>query len=369
MTDPVAAEMGGVWMDRIEFGVVGAGWRADFYLRIASAMPELFGVTGMVVRNAEKRQRYQENWPVYADIESMLEATSPLFVVTSVPWKANPEIIRKLVGGNIPVLSETPPAPDLDALNELITYVEKHKGRVQVAEQYFLQPHHAARLTVAQSGIVGKVSQAQVSSAHGYHGISLIRKFLGVGFADVRITSRVFSSPLVGGSDRSGPPKREEINISAQRFLWLDYADKLGILDFTSDQYFSWIRSHRLLVRGERGEIVGNRVSYLKDFLSPIHCELTRQEAGPEGNLEGFHLKGLQLGDEMIYRNPLAPAPLSDDEIAVGSCLLGMAEYVNNGDEFNPLAEACQDHYLNLLGQMAQESGGEVKSENQAWTS
>ena len=40
--------------------------------------------------------------------------------------------------------------------------------------------HHQAQFAVAQSGRLGLITQAQVSAAHGYHGISVIRRFLGV---------------------------------------------------------------------------------------------------------------------------------------------------------------------------------------------
>ncbi|NOG51366.1 MAG: hypothetical protein HND48_19535 [Chloroflexi bacterium] len=34
----------------------------------------------------------------------------------------------------------------------------------------------------------------------------------------------------------------------------LDFGEKLGVLDFVGDQYWSPIRGHRVTVRGERGE-------------------------------------------------------------------------------------------------------------------
>ena len=40
-----------------------------------------------------------------------------------------------------------------------------------------------------------------------------------------------------------------------------------------------------------------------------------RHMAGPNGNLEGFYLKGIQLGEQWVYRNPTAPARLSDEKI------------------------------------------------------
>ena len=35
----------------IEFGIIGGGWRSEFYLRIARALPERFHVDGMLVRD------------------------------------------------------------------------------------------------------------------------------------------------------------------------------------------------------------------------------------------------------------------------------------------------------------------------------
>ena len=95
------------------------------------------------------------------------------------------------------------------------------------------------------------------------------------------------------------------------------------------------------MVRGVRGEILQESVTYLMDHATPISLPFLRQEAGPRGNLEGNYLKGYTVGEEWIYRNPLAPGTLADDDIAVGHCLLKMAEYVNGGAEFYPLAEAC----------------------------
>jgi predicted dehydrogenase len=43
----------------------------------------------------------------------------PDFVVTAVPWGVTPSLMVALVERGVPVLTETPPAPDLDGLREL----------------------------------------------------------------------------------------------------------------------------------------------------------------------------------------------------------------------------------------------------------
>ncbi len=351
----------------IHFGLVGAGWRAEFFLRIAVALPNRFRVTGLVRGRSSLAQHVGERFgvPVFESVRQMIDKTRPIFVVTSVPRDVNPALIKEAVALDTAVLSETPPAPDVQSLNAL--WRDVGGAPVQVAEQYHLQPHHAARLALVASGKLGRVSQAQVSVAHGYHGTSLMRRFLGLRFDDATVQSHHFESPLVEGPGRGGGPAHEAIRTSAQDITIFDFGDRLGVVDFTGDQYFSWIRGQRLLVRGDRGEIIDLTASYLHDFQTPLHLTFLRHEGGANGNLEGKYLKGIQVGEAWVYENPLAPATLSDDEIAVGTCLLKMAGYVERGAPFYPLADACQDTYLALVAAQALQQPGPLKTTPQSW--
>jgi predicted dehydrogenase len=308
------------------------------------------------------------NVPTFRTVESLLAHTSPGFAVLSVPRTEAPNLIVRLASQGLPVLAETPPAQDLDALNRLYAEVG-HDAQVQVAEQYLYQPLHAARLAIAKAGTLGTVSQAQVSVAHGYHGVSLIRQFLNAGLdEEVRIRAFRFTSPIVRGPSRAGDPAEHQIGSSDQVIAYLEFKDRLGVFDFTGDQYFSWIRSPRLLVRGDKGEISGNYVRALMDFRTPYELELRRMNAGVDGNLEGFHLKGIMAGDQWVYRNPVQPGRLSDDEIAIATCLLKMGEYVQGGPAFYSLAEAAHDHYLSLLIDASVRSGDAAVSSAQSWS-
>ena len=271
-----------------------------------------------------------------------------------------PELIRELTGRGLPVLAETPPAPDIDALNSLWNDVGR-TGRVQVAEQYAFQPMAAARLNVAHSGKLGEISHAQISTAHGYHGVSLLRRALGINFEDAIIAAHKLSAPIVAGPGRDGPPSSEKIHNAGQTIAFLDFSDgkgeKTGVFDFTGEQYFSYIRSNRYLIRGERGEIVNNVVRCLKDFRTPFVGEFLRQDAGGEGNLEGLFHKGVLLGDDWVFVNPFPYARLTDDEIAIAILLKGMANYASGGPDIYSLAEASQDHYLGICIDRAAASG------------
>lgn len=274
--------------------------------------------------------------------------------------------LKQLAEMGIPTLSETPPARSLKEMSELCALVTKG-AKIQVAEQYFLQPHHAARLAFVRSGKIGRVSQAQVSVAHGYHGISLIRRFLGIGFENAEISAAKFTSPLIQGAGRNGLPASEQTVDSEQIIATLNFGDQWGVFDFTGRQYFASIRDPRLLVRGERGEIINDTATYLQDFRTPIRVSFSRHMTGEQGNLEGHYLRGIQAGESWVYRNPVAPARLFDDEIAVADCLLKMADYVSTGEDFYSLAEACQDRYLDLAMEEAVREQRPVRTETQSW--
>ncbi|MBZ0288804.1 MAG: Gfo/Idh/MocA family oxidoreductase, partial [Anaerolineae bacterium] len=242
----------------IRFGVVGTGWRTLFFLRIAHARPDLFEAVGVVTRDIERAGEWVQPYrvPLFDSLDALL-AQKPLFVVTSLPWHVNPLVLHELADKGIPALSETPPASSTVEMDALYRRVQ-NGAKIAVAEQYHLHPHHVARIAFARSGKLGTITQAQVSVAHGYHGISLIRRFLGITFEDATIIAHRFVSPIVRGPDRGGLPDREEIVESEQIMAYLEFGGQLGVFDFTNDQYRSFIRKQRILVRGERGELIND---------------------------------------------------------------------------------------------------------------
>ncbi|MBN8218906.1 MAG: Gfo/Idh/MocA family oxidoreductase, partial [Spirochaetes bacterium] len=275
----------------ITFGIVGGGWRTGAYLQVARECPRTFTVAGMVVRDADKGALLEAKWGVatFRELDGLL-SKRPDFIVLSVPWAVTPGLILELAGKGLAVLAETPPAPDQAGLEQLLGALPPG-AKVQVAEQYPFQPYLATCIAISASGKIGGISQAQVSVAHGYHGVAVMRKLLGIMAAPVTISGMTFESMRVEGPGRGGPPAKEEVKKSSQLIASLDWGGKLGVFDFTGDQYFSWIRSHRLLVRGDRGEISGDTVRSLADFRTPVRETLTRDQAGENSNLEGFHLK------------------------------------------------------------------------------
>ena len=354
--------------ERIRFAIVGSGWRAECYLAVAHSLPSLFEVCGVVVRSEAKREVFRQKWGIttYSSLDLLFAAVQVDFIVVAVSKGAAPGVITAITEQGIPVLAETPPADNLKDLIELNVAVGR-EARIQIAEQYHVQPMHAARLAIIDSGLLGDVNFAHVSISHGYHGVSLLRKILGVGFCNCTITAVKYQFPSVEGPGRSGLPLAETIVNYDHTIAVLNFYGRVGLFDFEKNQHRSWHRSNRILMRGSHGEINSDRVKYLQDYATPIEWDLKRLRAGDDENLEGFYLKGILAGERWMYRNSFIPARLSDDEIAIATTLKNMAGSVYSNQSFYSLSEASQDQYLALMIEKAIETGHPIQTDTQCW--
>jgi predicted dehydrogenase len=352
------------------FGVVGSGWRTQFFLRLARLAPAHLTVTGVVTRTAERGNQIEAEWdvPTFRTLADLTAATKSDFVVASVPWPVTPEVTTEAVNLGLHVLAETPPAPDAAALRELWNAVGA-SGRVQVAEQYMLMPGHAARLAVLREGVIGDVTSVQVSSTHLYHATSMIRHMLGVGFDPATVVARTFPAPLVNplspeGWSGSGDP--EEVGTT---IAMIDFGGgRSGLYDFTDNQWWNPLRARRIVIRGTRGEIVDDTVMRLADATTPVTSTLERRQLGIDLNLEGVELAHISFDGRVVYRNPFPGARFSDDDLAVATILRDTGSWARGeGPEPYPLAEGCQDHLLGLAIEEAARTGMPVNTDREPW--
>ena len=352
----------------VSFALIGSGWRGMFYRRVAEALPGRFRLAGVVTRSTARAAEVSAQWGVsaYPDLTALLDAGRPDFVVLSVPRQATLPWLETLTDRALPVLCETPPAADLEGLRRVADLVRRG-ARVQVAEQYQYQPLHAARLAITDAGLIGDVSMASLAVCHDYHAFSLIRRHLRVGGVPATIRATEVRSSMETGFGTSGP-RRERGTTGETRVVGLvDFGGRLAVYDFAGEQYFSYIRSPRVHLRGSIGEVCDREMRVLRDLDEPTTQELRREQTGPDGDLGGDSLRGISLGDRWVYRNPFPGARLSDDEIAIATSLERMAGFARGGPAFYGLADAAQDHYLSLLLHEAAATGETRRSEPQPW--
>ncbi|WP_405864625.1 MULTISPECIES: Gfo/Idh/MocA family protein [unclassified Streptomyces] len=359
----------------IRFGIVGSGWRAEFFVRLARALPERLAVAGVVTRSAERAAQLEAQWgvPAFQTVGELCDHR-PEFVIPSVPWDVTPLVVRELVEREMPVLAETPPAPDVRGLQGLWDAVGAARragggALVQVAEQYTLMPGHAARLALVREGVIGEVTSVQVSSTHMYHAMSLIRHTLGAGFGPVTVTARAFTAPLADPLTPDGWSDDLTPKDAVTTFALLDFGGaRTALYDFTDNQWWNPLRARRIVVRGSLGEIVDDTVVRMADPRTPVESTLMRRRTGMDLNLEGAEVHHISFDGRVVWRNAYLGASLSEDDLAVVDLLCRTGAWVRDaGPEPYPLAEGCQDHLLALAGEESARTGASVTTAVQAW--
>ncbi len=371
-TTPVAVTTkGGSPPPPTRYAVVGAGWRSSVFLRLAYLMPARFEVAGVVTRRADAGADLEAAWgvPTYRDVDSLLAAGRPDFIVLSVPWPVTPDLIRELVGRGIPVLAETPPAPDAEGLRALWGDVGA-SGLVQVAEQYPLMPLHAARLAVLDSGLIGTPTSVLVSSTHLYHAVALMRRFLRVGLEPATVRAQTFDADLVDPITPTGWTHDTTAKPAQTTLAAIDFGEgRMGRYDFTDNQWWNPLRPDHLTVRGSAGEICDETVVRMADEVTPLTSRLERATTGVGMNYEGLDLTHLSLDGRVVFRNEFEGARLSDDDIGVAALLTQMGAWVRDeADPPYPLAEAGHDHLLGLAIGTAAETGQAVRVDEYPWS-
>jgi predicted dehydrogenase len=351
-------------VDRVcTVGIVGGGWRSDFFARIAAALPERFALVGGAVRRPEAAEALAAQWgaPVYLSPGELVSAQHPDFVVTSLPWPVNPEVVAQLAGSGVRVLSETPLAPTSSQ--------RRPSGLVQVAEQYLLYPGHAARRTLVERGVIGRPTSVQVSSTHMYHAVSLMRGLLGAGSGPVTVRASRFTAPLVDPLTREGWTGDDTAKDAGTTLATLDFGDGLsGLYDFTDNQWHNQLRLRRIVIRGSRGEIADDTVVRLTGPRTIVRSQLTRAQSGYDLNLDGFDTEQIVFDGEAVYRNPFPGHRWMDEEIALAALLTATAAWAHDeGPAPYPLAEASQDHLIALAVDESLRTGQPVVTERGPW--
>ena len=372
MSNPSAEITNAATTGPATFAIVGGGWRAEFFARLAALLPERLTLVAAAARRPETAERIGRQWqvPSYLSPQELVDKQHPDFVISSVPWPANPEVITALVGAGAKVLAETPPAPDADGLRQLWAQVGRpgDLGAVQVAEQYLLMPGHAARRELVARGAIGQPTSVQVSSTHMYHAVAIIRGLLGVGFDPVTVRASRFTAPLVDPLSRDGWTDQATPQDATTTLATLDFGGTSGLYDFTDNQWHNRLRTRRIVIRGTHGEIDDDTVVRLASPQTILRSELVRSQLGYDLNLEGYDTEHISFEGEILYRNPFPGLRLMDEEIAIASLMLATAAWArDDGPPPYPLAQASQDHLVALAVEESAASGAAVTTEVEPW--
>ena len=347
----------------LSYLIVGSGYRAKFYARIAKTYPALFSAL-FLCRSEEKAalMQYETGVPAVCSTEEAA-AFRPDFIVIAVNKTSITDVSIEWVNRGYPVLMETPAGMTREQLLQLWN-LSQNSARIAVAEQYHRYPDMIAGLQAVSEGRIGTPGSAYLSLAHDYHGMSLLRRMLLTEGESYSIRGERTMYPVTETDSRTGPLPGNPVRERARDLVWVSFdSGKKALYDFSGVQYHSFIRSRHVLVRGDRGEWCDAVLYCLDNHGQPVREEL--RPVIPERYKE---LDTALLRD--ARRVPRAGLSMDNlqDEFAMASMLYDMKDFLENGTEVYPLREALEDAYFRILMEEAlAEPWKEVRADKMPW--
>jgi predicted dehydrogenase len=365
----------------LRVAIIGTGKRSDYlYGPLLAGMPDEVKLVSVWGRSQDSARRLGESLavPWFTDLHKLVADTAPQIGIVSVTSAANGEVGLSAIEAGLSVLVETPIAQDLKMADRMIAAANQRGLKIEVAEQFHRRPHEQIKLKLIESGLFGKVHTSFSDFAgHGYHGISVMRSYLGFQAKPLQVAGLVRDFPLEAHWSRLGNstgPRRETQEHGMVEFE----GGQIGIYHWTSVGYDSalrWWRSSRFLAEKGMGISVGAALDF-DDRLSlaapggegPLFMQIERRyERVDGGALVGVYAHtGSPALPIVSWDNPFRPVHQGhgvqwhDDEIGVAGCILSLVNAVRDHTEptYGPL-QGRMDQELILAIRQSSQAGGQ----------
>jgi predicted dehydrogenase len=337
----------------LRIAIIGTAKRSDYLY--GPLLRNILGVELVAVwgRSAGSARQLGENLgvPWYTDLDRLVLETAPEIGIVSVSYNANGEVGLMAVESGLHVLLETPIAHNLAEADAIINAAKERSLKIEVAEQFHRRPLEQIKLKLLESGLFGKVhSSFNDFAGHGYHGVSVMRSYLGFNARPLHVTGAVREYPLEAHWSRLanefGPRKETQ-----EHGLIEFEGGQLGVYHWTDVGYDSplrWWRSSRFLAEKGMGITVGigleveERLSLLAPGgEAPRFITLERRWERVDGGALVAMQAHTQSSELPVVRweNPFCPKRQGhgmqwhDDEIGVAGCIWSLVEAVRKGIE------------------------------------
>jgi predicted dehydrogenase len=335
----------------LRVAIIGTSARSNYmYGPLIKALPSELILTSVWGRSSESARKLGVSLgvPWYTDMDQLIAESSPEVGVVSVAYHANGMVGLMAVEHGLHVLLETPIALKLSEADAIIRAARLRGRKVEVAEQFHRRPLEQLKLKLISCGLLGRVYTSFSDFAgHGYHGVSVMRSYLGFDAKPVQVVGAVQHAQLhphwARLSGNGGP------RVETQEHGIITFEDgRLGIFHWTDVGYDSalrWWRSSRFLAEKGMGISIGvgididEHITLLSpDGCAPLFITIERQFE----RIDGGALVALiaHTGDPtcptVCWENPFKPPVQGqgmqwhDDEIGVASCLMSLVNAVKS---------------------------------------
>ena len=355
-------------MSPLPFALVGHGWRADFFLRLAAVMPERFACTGVVTRRARCGEAIERRWGVrtFRSIDACSPPATPSLSSPRFPGQPTRTSSARSSPTTWPS-SPRPRRPPTSRASAACGATSARAGSCR-SPSSTVPPRARRPRPDRRRGRLGAVTSAWLSWTHGYHAVAVLR------LAAAR-RGRARDRPDVerrrptrAGAGPLRPARRRPSTCSARHTVaTLQFPAGIGTYDFTDGQWFHPLRRRHVIVRGSRGEVVGTSVVWATGDGRPLEAPLVRRQTGLTATSRA----------RTSTRSP-GPAALSTPTPIEGQALrrgdrrrdgagADAPLAPGDGEPPYPLAQGCQDHLISLAIDEAGETGRPVTTGDEPW--
>ena len=368
----------------IRVAVVGTASRASYmYGPILKSLPgevELVSVWGRSTDSARLLGKSLDA-PWYTNLDRLIRETAPQIGVVCVAYSANGEVGLMAVEHGLHVLLETPIAHKLSEADDIIAAATERSLEIEVSEQFHRRPLEQIKLKLIGSGLFGRVhSSFNDFAGHGYHGVSVMRSYLGFDARPLQVTGAVHQYDLAPHWARLYGTRGPRVETQEHGIVQFE-GGQVGIFHWTDVGYDSalrWWRSSRFLAEKGMGITVGVGLDVQERLTllapggeAPHFITLERRWERVDGGALVAVLA--HTGDAALpilrWDNPFRPAEKGhgvqwhDDEIGVAGCLMSLVNAVRDDTKptYGPLQARLDQEIILAIRQSSLEGGRPIQ--------
>lgn len=333
---------------------IGTGKRAlNLYVPAIQAIQEM-NLIGICGKDYLKTQTIAKDLKIkpYKNFCEIVNDREVDCVIIAVSWTENKNLYLELAETQIPALIETPLGKDFNEAGAVVQALSKRIAYTDIAEQYHQRPIEQLKRSLIRSGLFGEVFYAFSDGAgHEYHGISLLRSYLGFDLElkkVVAVQKDVPCFPHFTHQNIFFPGER------VQHALLEFGSGALAAYHWSWLSYESPIRSRRLAgFHGTKGICSGEDCLIFEDTKEKASRIFFKRKTRVVDGIEVLSEVLAFLEDKLIahWQNPFDDLVLDEERMVAAIFIKNLIDSLKVRKEpIYSLKEAHQDHFI--LGAM-----------------
>jgi hypothetical protein len=304
----------------IKIGLIGASRRiTDVYLPILRHMPDQYEIAGFTTFSPQGFHRFESKTGItsFRNPAELVENARPELLILAVPDRLNEAVLNSLLDFKVPVLAETPVAWTVSGTQRLIEKAAANHVVLGVAEQFPLMPLEQFRARLLNTRILGDIYAAQNDfQSYSYHAIAQLRRYLKGKPSNIRC------------SDYSFPVSQTDGFRNQWQTGCVTFDDGSLLLHTYAVPDCGLPGSIRIY--GTHGVMQNYEIRLIDSKTQRTERFLAVRTENSLGYLASISAEIPSIGS-IVWENPLAAYPFSDEEIAVATNLNGMSRAIREG--------------------------------------